>query len=144
MVVDRLGLEPKLLLVSNRKEGGSFLEFDFEQQPVNIVVETDSTKTFECFDRESPDLLILDIDMDKAAVVDLISSLRPQMYIPILLLTSEGSDAFMLDVYNAGLDDFILKPVSRELLQAKVSVWLRRSWSAGPGILGQMKIGQMQ
>ena len=143
-MLDRLGLAPKILLVSDKRERSSLLDFGLEQQPVNFVTERDSTRTLETFENESPDLLILDIELDKAVVVDLVGTLRPHMYIPILLLASEASETFMLEAYSAGIDDFILMPINAELLQAKISVWLRRSWSAGPGILDPVKIGQLQ
>lgn len=143
-VLDRLRSVPKILLVSNKWEGGSLLDFSLEQQPAHFITETDLARALETFENESPDLLILDVDLDKAVIVDFIGSLRPHMYIPILLLASEASETFMLEAYNAGVDDFILMPVNSELLHAKISVWLRRSWSAGPGILDPVKIGQLQ
>jgi len=143
-MADTSGLEPKVLIVSSEKRDGSFLDFNLLQQPVNVAVETDPARALECFERETPDLLLLDIDLDKGALIDLIGRLRPQMYIPIILLASDGSEEFMLEAYSAGADDCIHKPVSTELLLAKVSIWLRRSWNAGPGILDQIKIGQMQ
>lgn len=143
-MADKLGLEPKILIVRNQKNDGSFRDLDMLQQPMNIVVETDPARTLDRFTAESPDLLILDVDLESGAVIDLLGTLRAQMYIPIILLTSEESEAFILDAYHAGADDCIPRTVSDELLQAKASVWLRRSWSAGPGILDSLKIGQMK
>lgn len=143
-MADKIGLEPKVLIIRNQQNNGSFRDFDLIQQPMNIVVEGDSARTLEYFERESPDMLLLDIDLESDKIIDLIGTLRPQMYIPIILFTSEESAAFILEAYHAGVDDCIPRTVSDELLQAKVSVWLRRSWSAGPGILDSLKIGQIK
>lgn len=139
-----MGLEHRILFVSDRKAGGSARDLNLNLQPANIVIETDLEQLLECFEHETPDLLILDVGLDNSEVIDLIGNLRPQMYIPILLLTSEPSEEFLLDAYDAGVDDCVIKPVNPALLQAKASVWLRRSWSAGPGAYEAMKVGQMQ
>lgn len=143
-MTEKSGLEPKILTVSDQNENDPFRDLKLHQQPINVVIETNLLRTFEYFERESPDLLILDINLNKDMLIELIESLRPKMYIPIILLTSLNSDSFTIDAYKAGVDDYILKPVSPELLKAKLSVWLRHSWGAGPGMLDPLKINQLR
>lgn len=143
-MADKSEIGPKVLIISNQKENVFFRDFNLPQQDVDVVIETDPTRTFERFEIEVPDLLILDLELGERDIVALIETLRPQMYIPILLLTRNGAESFILESYTAGADDCIVKPVSLELLQTKVRVWVRRSWSAGPGMYGSMKAGGME
>ena len=54
-----------------------------------------------------------------------------------------GED-FVLEAYNAGVDDCMIKPVSPSLFQAKIKVWLRRSGSVTSAILNPLKVGTLQ
>ena len=50
----------------------------------------------------------------------------------------------MLAAYEAGIEDFLVKPVSPSILQAKIKVWLKRSASVSLGVLNQIKVGTLQ
>ena len=142
-VAEKAGLEPKVLIVTNQKRNGSLWEASLGQRGICVLVETDPILSLRRFEIETPDLLILDVDLGEAATLDLIRSLRAEMFIPIILLAVSPSVEFMLEAYKAGVDDCIAKPVASLLFQAKVMVWLKRSWNSGPGALDPMKVGQM-
>jgi DNA-binding response OmpR family regulator len=93
---------------------------------------------------ETPDLIILDVSLPEAQTIDLIKSLRAEMVTPILLLTPPRAEEHILMAYTAGVDDYLIKPVSPSLFNAKVKVWLRRSWSATTSTLDPVKIGGMR
>ena len=65
------------------------------------------------------------------------------MVTPILLLTPPRSEASVLEAYDAGVDDYMIKPVSPSMFNAKVRVWLKRAWSASTIMLEPVKIGGM-
>lgn len=50
----------------------------------------------------------------------------------------------MLEVYKAGVDDCISKPVSPSLFQAKVKVWLRRFGILSVEALDPITVGTLQ
>ena len=107
------------------------------------MLEADPSKTLQRCEMETPDLIILDINLPEAQTVDLIKSLRAEMTTPIILLTPPRSEENIIDAYKAGVDDYLIKPVSPSLFNAKVKVWLRRSWSATTNTLDPVKIGGM-
>ena len=143
-MVEKPGLDPRVLIVTSQKNNGSLWEASLRQEAMSVLIETDPGRALARFEIEAPDLLVLDVDFDEKGTLDFVRSLRYEMFIPILLLSGHCSDEFTLEAYKAGVDDFILKPVAALLFQAKVMVWMRRSWSAGPGLLNPMKVGQMQ
>ena len=143
-MTDKSRIEPKILIVSNQRKTGSIWTVALPQQTVKIVNETDPTRSLQRFEAESPDLLLLDVNLGNKAVLDLVKSLREVMYIPLIVLTKAHSDEFMLALYRAGVDDCIARTISPSLFQAKIMVWLRRSWSAGPGLFEPVKVGGIQ
>jgi DNA-binding response OmpR family regulator len=50
----------------------------------------------------------------------------------------------MLEAYEAGIDEYILKPIEPSLLHAKVKAWLRRTWSIPVGMLDALKVGDIR
>ena len=140
---EKLVLGPRVLIVSNQQTTGPLWVFSLQQQDLHVMLEADPSKTLQRCEMETPDLIILDISLPEAQTVDLIKSLRAEMTTPIILLTPPRSEENIIEAYKAGVDDYLLKPVSPSLFNAKVKVWLRRSWSATTNTLDPVKIGGM-
>ena len=140
---DKLVLGPRVLIVSNQQTTGPLWVFSLQQQNLYVVLESDPSKTLQRCEMETPDLIILDINMPEPQTVELIKSLRAEMVTPILLLTTSRSEEYIVESYKAGVDDYMIKPVSPSLFNAKVKVWIRRSWSATTSTLDPVKIGGM-
>jgi two-component system response regulator MtrA len=132
-----------VLIVSNQQTTGPLWAFSLQQQNLLVVLEVDPLNTLKRCEMDPPDLIILDINMPEAQTVDLIRSLRAEMITPILLLTPPRSEENLVEAYQAGVDDYIIKPVSPSLFNAKVRVWLKRSWSATTSTLEPVKTGGM-
>src|SRR4030095_9493096 len=142
-MADKLVLGPRVLIASNQQTTGPLWVFSLQQQSLHVVLESDPAKTLQRCEMETPDLVILDINLPEAQMLDLIKSLRAEMVTPIIFLTPSRSEEYVIEAYNAGVDDYMLKPVSPSLFNAKVRVWLRRSWSATTSTLDPVKIGGM-
>jgi DNA-binding response OmpR family regulator len=142
--MEKSGFTPKVLIVSNQQTTGPLWVFSLQQQNLNVVLEAVPANTLARCESESPDLIILDITLPEAQILELIRSLRAEMLTPILLLASPRNDEFVLDAYRAGVDDCIPKPVSPSLFQAKVKVWLRRFGSIAVDALDPISVGGLQ
>ena len=134
---------PRVLIVSNQQTTGPLWAFSLQQQNLLVGLEADPSNTMKRCETDPPDLIILDINLPEAQTVDLIKSLRAEMVTPILLLTPPRSEDNIIDAYRAGVDDYLIKPVSPSLFNAKVRVWLKRSWSATTSTLAPVKVGGM-
>jgi len=142
-MTEKLVLGPRVLIVSNQQTTGPLWVFSLQQQNLYVVLEADPSKTLQRCEMETPDLIILDINLPETQIVDLIKSLRAEMVTPILLLTPPRLEENVIEAYSAGVDDYMIKPVSPSLFNAKVRVWLRRSWSATTSTWDPVKIGGM-
>lgn len=142
--MEKTGNAPKVLIVSNQQTTGPLWVFSLQQQSLNVALEATPANTIARCDAESPALIILDVHLPEAETLDLIRSLRAEMLTPILLLTPARSEEFVIEVYKAGADDCILKPVSPSLFQAKVLVWMRRAGSIPIDLLSPVSLGGLQ
>lgn len=74
----------------------------------------------------SPDLILLDITMPGADGLKVCRSIREYVSCPILFLTARISQADKIAGFQAGGDDYIVKPFDLDELQARVRAHLRR------------------
>ena len=102
--------------------------------PLNFVLELNPDQGVRRYTELIPDLVILELDCEPLAI-ELVMKFRDEITIPVLMLSSICSYKFILDVYQAGVDEYILKPIQPELLLAKIKAWLRRSRVIPNGLL---------
>lgn len=78
--------------------------------------------------RQPYDLLLLDWNMPEMPGDVVLQWVRKNLTtnLPVLFLTSRSVEADIVQMLNAGADDYILKPVSRPVLLARVEALLRR------------------
>lgn len=141
---DKLAPAPKVLIVSNQQTTGPLWVFSLQQQRMNVLLEADPRKALQRSEAEAPDLIVLDISLSQEDTIQLLKSLRADILAPIILLTQLRGEDMILEALNAGADDCMLKPVSPSLFQAKIKIWLRRSWSQSTDTLDPIKVGSMQ
>jgi DNA-binding response OmpR family regulator len=91
-----------------------------------VILETDRARVIQRWSETLPDMVVFDIDSEWVAI-ELITKLRDEAVLPIRLLTSIRSDQFMLEVYEAGVDECVLKQIHPSLFHAKIRAWLRRA-----------------
>lgn len=135
---------PKVLLVSNQQTTGPLWAFSLQQNRIRVALEPDPVNTLKRWAEESPDLIVLDVSLEETVALDILRSLRDETVTPILLLFAARTEEFLLHAYQAGADDVLVKPVSPSLFQAKVRVWLRRSWSAPVEAMAPISTGGFQ
>jgi two-component system KDP operon response regulator KdpE len=98
----------------------------------------------EAVERESPDLIVLDLglpDMDGVEVTQLVRDGRAT---PIVAQSARGAEGDKVRALDAGADDYVTKPFGTEELLARVRVALRRTEqpppSSGPIVSGSLVI----
>ena len=132
---------PKILVVSNLQTTSPMWAFNSTRLHANVILETNPGNAIESWAEKTPDLVVFDLAVENSAVIDLIRKIRCEAIIPILLLTSERTEAFLLDAYEAGADECIPKPITPSLFNAKIKAWLRRSSSAPFAMLDPLNLG---
>jgi len=78
------------------------------------------------------DLLIVDWDMPGLTGVQLLSHVRGRAHssVPVIFQTVHSDEADIAKILDAGADDFLIKPIDRMVLLARVRAVLRRAESS--------------
>ena len=72
------------------------------------------------------DLVLIDSYLESEKALWVCSLVRSKCDKPILLITQEEDERYLLSAYQAGVDECIVTPISVLLFLAKISVWLHR------------------
>jgi len=87
-----------------------------------VSVALSAQEAFEAIEEELPDLIVLDIIMDKISGIEvckMIKSKKKTEHIPVIFLTA-AHDTLKESAYEAGADDFMGKPFEGAILRAKI------------------------
>ncbi|MCU0801745.1 MAG: response regulator [Rhodobacteraceae bacterium] len=76
------------------------------------------------------DMIVLDVMMPGEDGVTLTRELRATMAVPILLLTAKGEAANRIEGFEAGADDYLVKPFEPKELLLRINAVLRRAPTA--------------
>ncbi len=92
------------------------------------VIAAENGKTaLEYMDNILPALILLDINLPDLSGFDVCQQLRQKFSVPVLFITARTSEADKLNGYAMGGDDYITKPFSLPVLQAKMEAIQRRA-----------------
>lgn len=92
-----------------------------------ILEASDGKEALEIYDKEHPDLILLDVMMPGYDGWTVCREIRRESTVPIMMLTAKGEEIDQLFAYDLGADEYITKPFSPKILVAKIKALLRRS-----------------
>jgi two-component system, response regulator PdtaR len=80
----------------------------------------------EIYEKERPDLVLMDIRLDGADGIELAIKLLARRACPIVIVSAYGDKALIDRAAAAGVYGYLIKPVSSESLAAQIEVALNR------------------
>lgn len=101
--------------------------FQLRWSGTDVLPAYDGTKGLELIEIESPDIVILDINLPDMDGFQVIREIRRFSQVPVIMLTVKGEDVDIARGLELGADDYMVKPFSHIELIARVEAVLRRS-----------------
>jgi DNA-binding response OmpR family regulator len=94
------------------------------------------------------DLVLLDLGLPDMDGLDVLRTLRRASAVPVIIMTARDSDGAVVLGLRAGADDYLVKPVRKAVLLARIEAVMRRTRRvggeavapAGPVVAGQVSI----
>ena len=91
-----------------------------------VISAEDGEAALELFQREQPDLVVLDVMMPKLDGFAVCRRLRAESCVPIIFLSALDAIAERVAGLDLGADDYLSKPFSPKELEARIATILRR------------------
>ena len=117
-----------ILVVEDDEILNKMIGVKLRQETYHVFAAFDGVQALDVLDREHIDLIISDIMMPNMDGYELIRELRDAAYtIPILIVTARNQMEDMEKGFQAGTDDYMIKPVNLKEMVLRVKALLRRS-----------------
>lgn len=122
--------QPKVLLVDDDPLVAQVLSNCLKPQGVQLIDLQDPTQFWETLRNVGPDLLILDVNMPDINGLELCQTVRCDgdwNWLPIVFLTAQTDQQTQKQIFLAGADDLLLKPIEPVELPTRILNRLRRA-----------------
>ncbi|MDD5135966.1 MAG: response regulator [Candidatus Omnitrophica bacterium] len=120
----------KILVVDDVKENVMLLEALLASADFEVLKAYGGKEAVETVKKEKPDLVLLDImmpDIDGIQVCGILRKDPGTASIPVIMVTSKDKDSDIVRSLETGADDYIVKPVVKKELFAKVDDMLSKA-----------------
>ena len=118
-------MPPKILIADDEPGIVDIMKSYFTARGYDVLTASDGNEALKkC--SSSPDLILLDINMPGPDGLEICEKIREYITCPILFLTARVEMNDRIKGFQAGGDDYILKPFDLDELGARVAAHLRR------------------
>lgn len=117
----------KILVVDDDVNICELLRLYIERDDYQVVIANDGEQAVELFNREQPDLVLLDIMLPKMDGWQVCKEIRKTSNRPIIMLTAKGELFDKILGLELGADDYIIKPFEAKEVIARIHAVLRRT-----------------
>ena len=118
----------RVLVVDDVPSNVTVLTWMLMHQGYSVSSALSGQQALEMIAVERPDVILLDVSMPEMSGIEVCRRLKADAQlrlIPIILVTARTRDEDIIEGLNAGADDYITKPVTREVLSARLRSALR-------------------
>lgn len=118
-------------MAEDDRDFGNILSQYISISGYDVTLARDGREAWELFEKEKPDLCVLDVmmpEMDGFTLGEKIKEARPE--IPIIFLTAKSLKEDIVRGLKIGADDYITKPFDPEVLILRINNILKRAYAS--------------
>jgi two-component system response regulator RegX3 len=115
-----------VLIVEDERSLSEPLAFLLGREGYRTTIAKDGPGAIAAFDREAPDLVLLDLMLPGFPGTEVCRQLRTRSRVPIIMLTAKDSEVDIVVGLELGADDYVTKPYSTRELLARIRAVMRR------------------
>ena len=119
-----------ILVIEDEPDISELIEYNLSQSGYRIIISNNGEKGLETARKHLPDLILLDLMLPGIHGIDVCRVLKNDKEtsnISIIMLTALGQEENIIKGLETGADDYITKPFSFPVLEARIESVLRRS-----------------
>ena len=118
----------KILIVDDEPDIIDFLQFNFQREGFEVRTTNNGKSAIELALKYQPEVILMDVMMPVMDGIEACKEIRQQAVSNnplICLLTARGEDYSQLAGFDAGADDYMVKPISPKVLVARIRSLLK-------------------
>ena len=119
----------RVFIVCDQTDTAPIWGYMIREKGLVAILETSVQRAMGRAVEDIPDLIIIDVNASHAERIALCKKFRALSSSPILLFLPTNNEIEILEAYEAGVDECVIKPISPSIFVAKIAAWSRRSWT---------------
>lgn len=118
----------KVVVIEDNKEVSEAISMALEIRwpDVKILLAEKGESGLMLIEKESPDLLLLDLYLPDISGYDVLKQVRMFSNVPVIIITVRSEEANVIKGFELGADDYIVKPFKQLELLSRIKAILRR------------------
>lgn len=116
----------KILIIEDDLEINALLADFLKEKGYAVHCQYDGLHVLDFLNKEKIDLIILDIMLPYRSGDIILSDIRKQFTIPVIIISAKETTQNKIDLLRLGADDYITKPFDMEEVLARIESNLRR------------------
>jgi len=105
--------QSRVLIVEDDRESNDNIAFFLQKRFMDVLSAYDGEEGWIRYREETPDIMIVDIEMPKMNGLELIQKIRHKdPHIPIIILTAYSHQDYLLKAVTLKLDNYLIKPIT--------------------------------
>lgn len=117
----------KLLIVEDDQEIRDLIVLYLKKHGYQVIVAGDGLEALQLFERELPELVLLDINLPLIDGFGVCREIRRVSNVPVLFISCRNDSEDVVNGLELGGDDYIAKPFDPAVVLARVQANLRRA-----------------
>lgn len=126
----------KILVVDDDKTTRKLLSLYLKSKGHEIVTAENGLEALEKIGTENVNLIVTDMNMPYMDGIELVKNIRSEetvSHIPIIMVTTEADEEEKKRAYEAGVDDYLVKPTNAEQINSSILKILKKFFKSGGG-----------
>ncbi len=122
-------VRPRLLIVDDISDNRAILTRRFQRRGFDVVEAECGLTAIELIDKESFDLVLLDVMMPGMDGIETLKRIRSQnsaSVLPVIMVTAKSESGNIVDALELGASDYVTKPVDFAVALARVNTQISR------------------
>ena len=120
-------MDDYILIIEDEKRSAHWIKTYLERDGFRTDTAYDGKNGLDKARKTNPDLILLDLKLPLISGSEICRILRKESNVPIIMLTSKGSNEDKINGLNEGADDYIVKPFDPDEVISRVNAVLRRT-----------------
>lgn len=117
----------RILVVDDDEQSRALVRIALERESFGVLEASDGGEALDLIASESPDLVVLDVNLPSLGGFDVLAQMRLVHSVPVIMVTGRDGETDRVLGLELGADDYVVKPFAPRELTSRVRAILRRS-----------------
>ena len=136
--------QPAILVIDDEAPMRKYVGMNLKARGYHVLLAANGAEALELVARTRVDLLLLDIGLPGLDGLSVLSAVRREAAVPVLMVSARAREGDKVRALDLGADDYLTKPFGVDELLARVRALLRRADPAHKRSLPAYRSGALQ